>query len=268
MRRGFLQSFLAGWAPDPAAGHGKKRITRRRAAAAAAIVAALVVGAGYVLVADSDSSASANLFANGGFGTGDLRGWQTVPPYLPAVESSIVAKGSSYAARFQTPTNDAKASSPCMTSGEDCGILNVSTIYQNVNDFTPSRGTTFSLAVYPAFQYPSIFQVALEFGLSPSAAGQAGYSDVLVYYLALASPQQCSTYGNHLLSSRPQGTSAVTHCLSARQGGWTIFNRDMASDLPSEISTSELDGSLLTLSVSFAGASATDEVYVSSLYLG
>jgi hypothetical protein len=269
LRRVFLQRFRASSAPGPAVGPGKKRITRRRAAvAAAAIVAVLVVGAGYVLVADSGSSAGPNLFANGGFETGDLGGWQTVPPYLPTVGSSTVPNGSSYAARFQTPTNDANASSPCLTAGEDCGIMNISTIYQNIYNLTPSRGTTFSLAVYPAFQYPSVFQVALEFGLSPSAAGQAGYSYVLVYYLVLASPQQCSTYSAHLLNTLPQGTSAAAHCLSAPQGSWTLFNRDMASDLPSGIGPSELDGSMMTLSVSFAGANATDEVYVGSLYLG
>ena len=261
-----MQAFRASSAPGPAAVQAKKRVTRRRAAAIA-IIAVLMVGTAYVLVADSGPAARPNLFANGGFATGDLQGWQTVPPYLPTVESSMVPKGSSYAARFQTPTNDANASSPCMTVGEGCGILNVSTIYQNVNDLTLSGGAKFSLAVYPAFQYPSAFQVALEFGLS-SSAGQAGYSDVLVYYLVLASAQQCSTYSDHLLSSRPQGTSAVTHCLSAPQGGWTTFSRDMASDLPSGISPSELDGSMLTLSVSFAGATATDEAYVGSVYLG
>jgi hypothetical protein len=245
-----------------------KRITRRRAVAAVAIIAVLVVGTAYVLVADSGSSARPNLLANGGFEAGDLGGWQTVPPYLPAVESSIVAKGASYAARFQTPTNDANVSSPCLTVGEGCGLLNTSTIYQNVYNLTASGRTGFSFAVYPAFQYPSAFQVTLEFGLSPSASGQAGYSDVLVYYLVVASPQQCSSYGNDLLRSRPSGTSAATHCLSALQGSWTLFDRDVASDLPSGISPSELDGSMLTLSASFAGAGATDEVYVGSLYLG
>ena len=263
-----MQACRASSALGPAAGPVTKRITRRRAAVAAAIIVVLVVGAGYVLVADSGSFPRPNLFTNGDFGTGDLQGWQTVPPYLPTVESSIVAKGSSYAARFQTPTNDANASSPCMTVGEGCGILNVSTIYQNVNNLTLSEGATLSFALYPAFQYPSAFQVALEFGLSPSAAGQAGYSDVLVYYLVLVSPQQCSTYSGHLLSARPQGTSAAAHCLSAPQGVWTVFDRGMASDMPSGISPSELDGSMLTLSVSFAGANPTDEAYVGSLYLG
>jgi hypothetical protein len=269
LRRGFLRALRASPAPGPAAVvQGKRRITRPRAAAAIAIIAVLVVGAGYVLVTDSGSSARPNLFANGGFETGDLHGWQTVPPYLPTVESSIVPKGSSYAARFQTPTNDPNASSPCMTVGEGCGILNVSTIYQNVNNLTLPGGAAFSLALYPAFQYPSAFQVALEFGLSPSAAQQAGYSDVLVYYLVLVSPQQCSTYSDHLLNARPQGTSAAAHCLSAPQGTWTVFDRGLASDLPSGISPSELDGSMLTLSVSFAGANPTDEAYVGSVYLG
>jgi len=272
LNEGFLKTFRASSEPPPptpsAASPVQKGATRGRAVVAAVVIVILVIGGiAYVVVTDS-ATAPSNLFANGGFETGNLRGWQTVPPYLPAVESSIVAKGSSYAARFQTPTNDPRLSSPCLTVGVGCGILNTSTIYQNVYNLTASEGTRFSFAVYPAFQYPSAFQVTLEFGLSPSAVGQTGYSDILVYYLVLASPQQCSTYGSDLLSSRPPGTSAATHCLSTRQGSWTLFNGDIAPDLPSGISPSELDGSMLTLSVSFAGANATDEAYVGSLYLG
>ena len=268
-----MKSFLAGSEPPPtpsAASLLQKGVTRGRAVVAAVVIVVLAIGGiGYVVVTDSASPARPpSLFANGGFETGNLQGWQTVPPYLPTVESSIVAEGSSYAARFQTPTNDPQLSSPCLTVGVGCGLLNTSTIYQNVYNLTVSEGTGFSFAVYPAFQYPSAFQVALEFGLSPSAVGKTGYSDVLVYYLVLASPQQCSTYSNDLLKSRPLGTSAATHCLSTQQGGWTPFNRDIASDLPSGISPSELDGSMLTLSVSFAGANATDEAYVGSLYFG
>ena len=248
----------------------QKGVGRGRAVVAAVVIVVLAIGGiAYVVVTDSASAARPpNLFANGGFEAGNLQGWQTVPPYLPTVESSIVAKGSSYAARFQTPTNDPRLSSPCLTVGVGCSLLNTSTIYQNVYNLTVSEGTRFSFAVYPAFQYPSAFQVTLEFGLSPSAVGRTGYSDVLVYYLVLASPQQCSTYSSDLLGSRPSGTSASAHCLSAPQGSWTLFNGDMASDLPSGISPSELDGSMLTLSVSFAGANATDEVCVGSLYLG
>jgi len=267
---GFLKAFRASSEPPTpsAAGPVQEGVTRGRAAVAAVVIVVLVVGGiGYFVFTDS-AARPPDVLANGGFETGSLQGWQTVPPYLPTVESSIVAKGSSYAARFQTPTNDANVSSPCLTVGVGCSLLNTSTIYQNVYNLTVSESTGFSLAVYPAFQYPSAFQVALEFGLSPSAAGQTGYSDVLVYYLVLASPQQCSTYSSDLLRSRPLGTSASTHCLSAQQGGWTLFGRDMASDLPSGISPSQLDGSMLTLSVSFAGASATDEAYVGSLYLG
>jgi len=270
LKEGFLEAFRASSDPPTpsAASPVQKGGTRGRAVVAAVVIVVLAIGGiGYVLVTDS-ASAPSNLFANGGFETGNLQGWHTVPPYLPTVESSMVAKGSSYAARFQTPTNDANVSSPCLTVGVGCGLLNTSTIYQNLDNLTVSGGTRFSFAVYPAFQYPSAFQVALEFGLPPPAEGRAGYSDVFVYYLVLASPQQCSTYGNDLLKSRPQGTTAATHCLSTRQGSWTLFDRDMASDLPSGISPSELDGSMLTLSVSFAGANATDEVYIGSLYLG
>lgn len=270
LRKGLLHAFHASPAPPPASILAKKPFTRRWAViVAAVIIAALVVGgAAYVLVTDSGPSARPDLLVNGAFETGSLQGWQTVPPYVPAVESSNVARGSSYAARFQTPTNDANVSSPCLTVGVGCNLLNTSTIYQNLNNLTVSETTGFSLAVYPAFQFPSAFQVALEFGLTPSAAGQAGYTDVLVYYLVLASPQQCSTYSSHLIESRPPGTTAATHCLSAQQGVWTLFDRDLASDLPSGISASQLDGSMLTLSVSFAGASPTDEAYVGSLYLG
>lgn len=252
----------------PAASPVPKGANRSRAIVAVIIIVVLAIGGiGYVVLTGS-AARPPNLLANGGFETGSLQGWQTVPPYVPVVESSTVAKGSSYAARFQTPTNDANVSSPCLTVGTGCGLLNTSTIYQSVYNLTVSKSTGFSLAVYPAFQYPSAFQVALEFGLSPAAARQTGYGDVLVYYLVLASPQQCSTYSNDLLRSRPAGTSAATHCLSAQPGVWTPFDRDMASDLPSGISPSQLDGSMLTLSVSFAGAGATDEAYIGSLYLG
>ena len=217
LEEGFLQAFRASSALGPAVGHAKKRITRRRAVAAAIIIAVLVVGTGYILITDSGSSARPNLLANGGFEAGDLRGWQTVPPYLPTVESSIVAKGSSYAARFQTP-NDANVSSPCLTVGEGCGLLNTSTIYQNVYNLTGSGGTGFSFAVYPAFQYPSAFQLTLEFGLSPSAAARTGYSDVLVYYLVLASPQQCSSYSSDLLKV-PSIGDVRRHILPVRPAG-------------------------------------------------
>jgi hypothetical protein len=268
-----LKTFRASSEPPPtpsAASPVQKGVMRGRAVVAAFVIVVLAIGGiAYVVVTDSASAARPpNLFANGGFETGNLQGWQTVPPYLPIVESSIVAKGSTHAARFQTPTNDPSLSSPCLTVGVGCGVLNTSTIYQNVYNLTVSEGTRFSFAVYPAFAYPSAFQMALEFGLSPSAARQTGYSDVLVYYLVLASPQQCSTYSSDLLTSRPPGTSAAAQCLSTRQGSWTLFDRDIAPDLPSGISPSELDGSMLTLSVSFAGAGATDEVYVGSLYLG
>jgi hypothetical protein len=251
-------------APSPV----EKGVMRGRAVVAVFVIVVVAIGGiAYVVVTDS-AARPPNLFANGGFERGNLQGWQTVPPYLPTVESSIVAKGSSHAARFQTPTNDPRLSSPCLTVGVGCGVLNTSTIYQNVYNLTVSGGTRFSFAVYPAFQYPSAFQMALEFGLSPSAATRAGYSDVLVYYLVLASPQQCSTYSSDLLRTRPPATSAATQCLSAQQGSWTLFDRKIASDLPSGIIPSELDGSMMTLSVSFAGANATDEAYVGSLYLG
>jgi hypothetical protein len=272
LKEGFLKTFRASPEPPPpspsAASPIQKGGTRGRAVVAIVVILVLVIGGIAFVVTDLSAARPPNLFANGGFQTGNLQGWQTVPPYLPTVESSMVEKGSSHAARFQTPTNDPTLSSPCLTVGVGCGVLNTSTIYQNVYNLTVSQGTGFSFAVYPAFQFPSAFQMALEFGLSPAAATRTGYSNVLVYYLVLASPQQCSTYSSDLLRSRPPATSASTYCLSTPQGSWTPFKRDIASDLPSGISPSELDGSMLTLSVSFAGASGTDEVYVGSLYLG
>lgn len=267
-----MKAFRASSEPPPtpsAAGPVQNRVPRSRAVVAVVIIVVVLAigGIGYVVYTDS-AARSPNLLANGGFETGNLQGWQTVPPYVPTVESSTAARGSSFAARFQTPTNDANVSSPCLTVGVGCSLLNTSTIYQSVYNLTVSKSTVFSLAVYPAFRYPSAFQVALEFGLSPSAARQTGYSDVLVYYLVLASPQQCSTYSSDLLKSRPPEAAAATHCLSAQQGGWTLFGRDMASDLPPGVSPSQLDGSMLTLSVSFAGAGATDEAYVGTLYFG
>ena len=232
------------------------------------IVVLVVGGVTYVLLDGSTSSKSANLLANAGFETGDLRGWQTLPTYPPAIESTIVPGGASHAARFQTPTNDPAVSGPCLTSGSQCGLLNVSTIYQNINNFTLSQGAKFSLAVDPAFQYPSAFQVTLEFGLSPSAVSQTGHSDVFVYYLVLASSQQCTTYSGYLVRSSPSGTTAAVHCLTAPIGTWTSVSRQIGSDLPSGVTASELNGSQVTLSVSFAGASPTDQVYLGALYFG
>ncbi len=208
-----------------------------------------------------------NLLANGGFSAGNIQGWQSVPPYLPTVESSVVASGSSYAARFQTPTNNASVSGPCLTLGISCGLLNVSTIYQTINNLTVTGNTGFSFAAYPAFQYPSAFQVTLEFGLSPSAANRTGYGNVLVYYLVLASSQQCSTYSSDLLRRAPAGDAASAHCLSAPQGTWTSFSRGLVSDLPSRISAPDLARSTMTISVSFAGAGPNDKVYVDSINL-
>ncbi len=179
----------------------------------------------------------------------------------------MVESGSSYAARFQTPTNDAKVSSPCLTQGVGCGHLNASTIYQNVYNVTVSEDTKFSLAVNPMFQYPSALQVSLDFGLSPSAASRTNFTDVIVYYLVIASPQQCATYSQDLVNASEPSTSAAAYCLSAQQGTWTLLSRNVTTDLPSGIEPSDLRGSLLTVSVSFAGAGPTDTVYVDSLSL-
>jgi hypothetical protein len=259
----------------------------------AIILVALVIGAvGYVPVNDSSSSSittsapSANLLTNGGFETGNLQGWQSIPPYIPTVESAVVENGSSYAARFQTSTNEGNASSPCLIQGIGCGALNTSTIYQNVPDVSVSNGTMFSLAVDPIFQYPSGFQISLEFsGPAPpapssstavvstavvstatstvSTSTQGPSLDVIVFYLVLASSQQCSTYSRDLVDAKP-GAMVAVHCLSAPQGSWTLVTRDLATDLPAGVSPSDLTGSTLTLSISFAGADSGDTVYVDS----
>ncbi len=254
----------------PASAPPVQRGIRPRTAIIVAVVIIVLAVAGieYIFVTgEGPFFRPPNLLANGGFHSGDLQGWQSVPPYLPAVESSVVARGSSYAARFQTPTNNASVSGPCLTLGTRCGLLNVSTIYQTIGNLTVAGNSRFSLAVNPSFQYPSAFQVTLEFGLSPSAANRTGYSDVFVYYLVLASSQQCSTYSGYLLSSVPAGATAAAHCLSAPQGAWTSFSRGLVSDLPSGISRPDLARSTMTISVSFAGAGPTDEIYVDALYL-
>jgi hypothetical protein len=252
-------------------GPPRKKFTGGKRIIAVILVVVMVGGIiGYALTRGSASSPErpVNLLTNGGFETGNLQGWQTVPPHLPTVESSVVENGSSsYAARFQTPTNDAKVSSPCLIGGVGCGSLNASTIYQNVYNVTVSEDAKFSLAVYPMFQYPSAFQVALEFGLS-SATSRANSTDVIIYYLVLASPQQCVSYSQDLVNAVARATSAAAaHCLAARQGNWTLVSRDLATDLPSGIGPSDLRGSLLTVSISFAGAGSTDVVYVDSLFL-
>jgi hypothetical protein len=237
---------------------------RRLVLAAIVLVVVAAAGAGYAL---TRGPPPVNLLTDGGFSDGSLQGWQTVPPYLPAVESAVVAKGSAYAARFQTTTNDPAVAGPCLTRGTDCGVLNVSTIYQSVEDLTVSGGTRFSIAVYPMFQPPSAFQVTFEFGLSPSAVGRTGYTDVLLFYVVVATPQQCSSYGGYLVQSIPRGTTAASHCLPAPQGSWSSFSRGIAADLPSGITAADLEGSALTVSVSFAGAGPADEIYVDAMSL-
>jgi hypothetical protein len=253
--------------PRPSTRSARKGIARDWALPAAVLIIALEIG-GLAYVLTDSSSPRPDILLNGGFGTGTLQAWQSVPPYLPIIETSLVPRGSTHAARFQTPTNEPSVSGPCLEGGKDCSLLNVSTIYQTVNNATITAGTRFSMAVYPAFQSPSAFQVTLEFGLTQAEASRAGYSDVLVYYVVTANAQQCTNDTGYLVRTGISGTIGAAHCISAPQAAWTYVDRSVAADLPSGITASELDDSIITMSVSFSGASPTDQMCAGSLDLG
>jgi hypothetical protein len=236
--------------------------TRRRKLAIASVVLIVVVGVGLVLTsspAPSSKTEGGNLLTNGGFETGNMEGWKNGSLLVPDVESTIVDNGT-YAARFQTTGNGA-ALNQCTLHALECSLLNSSTISQDLSGLTISPNTTLSIALYPSFQAPSTFQVTLDFGLT----SQHGTSEVTIYYIYSASSEQCDTYSQLLVNGSQY---ARAFCSSAQQGEWTVTTRNISNDIPAAIRPSDLDGSSLTLSLSFAGGNSADATYVDSVYLG
>lgn len=232
---------------------------RRTRVVAAAVLIVVLVGIGYVLTNDLTSScktANGNLLANGGFETGDLRCWQNGGLLVPTVESTTVKDGT-YAARFET-TSNGDALSQCTLHALECSLLNSSTISQDVSGLSLSSNSTLSIALHPVFQYPSTFQMTLDFGLS----SRQNSSDVMIYYIFHGSPGQCETYSQLLVNG---SRYARAFCLSAQLGEWTVITRTISTDIPPAIRLSDLSGSSLTLSLSFAGGNSTDTAYVDSV---
>jgi hypothetical protein len=234
----------------------------RQSIAAAALIVVVLAGIGLVFtnsLASSSKTESGNHLTNGGFETGNLQGWQNVNLLLPSMESTVVKNGT-YAVRFET-TRNGIVLSQCTLHALECNLLNSSTISQDVSGFSISPSTQFSIALYPLFQYPSTFQVTLDFALS----SRQNSPDVTIYYIFHASSEQCDTYSQLLVNASQY---ARAFCLSAQQGEWTVITRSISNDIPSTLSPSDLSGSSLTLSLSFAGGNSTDTTYVDSVYLG
>jgi hypothetical protein len=238
-------------------------VRRTRAIVAAIIIVVVVVGgiglASTPSLAPSPRTEGGNLLINGGFETGDLQGWRNNSLLLPSVESAIVNNGT-HAARFET-TSNGNALSQCTLHALECALLNSSTISQDVSGVSISPNTTLSFALYPLFQYPSTFQVALDFGLSSLQNSK----EVTIYYIFYASSDQCDTYSRLLVNSSQY---ARAYCLSAQQGEWTVITRNLSNDIPSTLTPSDFRGSSLTISLSFAGGNSTDTAYVDSIFLG
>jgi hypothetical protein len=239
---------------------------RRLIAAAIVLTVVLLAAIGYAftnnLTSSSSSSSSigdGNLLANGGFESGNLQGWQTGNLLVPTVESTVV-NGSRYAASFVT-TGNGLALSQCTLHALECSLLNSSTISQAVSRFSLSPSSRLSVAVFPSFQSPSVFQIALDF--TPSS--QRGSQDVIIYYIFYASSEQCDAYSQLLVNATQH---ARAFCLPAQQGEWNAVNRNISNDIPSALSPSYLTGASLTLSLSFAGGNSNDTAYVDSIYLG
>jgi len=230
----------------------------RRIQLAVVLVVLLVVGVVLILVnAPAPGNQGGNLLENGGFQTGDLSGWQN-SDITPAVESGLV-DNATYAARFETTANGA-ALSQCTLHAQECATLNSSSISQSVSGLALSANTTLSLALYPSFKSPSIFQVTLSFTAPSQSSPEA-----TVYYVVAASPDQCDAYGK-LLTNSTQNSQAF--CLQEQQGQWNVIARKISADLPAAPGQSALSGSVLTVSLSFAGANSTDVAYVDSVFVG
>lgn len=230
---------------------------RTRAIATVLVIAVVAAAVAFALSSSpAPSTRKGSFLTNDGFETGDLSGWKTAGPLVPTVESTIVNNGT-YAARFETPGNG-NALDQCALQALGCSTVNSSTISQDVSGLAVSPNTTVSIALYPSFQSPAMFQMTLDF-----APATLGSPDVTIYYIFAASSQQCNTYSELVVNG--SGT-ARAFCLSAPQGGWTVFTRSVMGDLPTTLKPSDL-GSAMTLSLSFAGGNSTDAAYVDSMSL-
>jgi hypothetical protein len=222
-----------------------------------AIVAVVAVFGAALVLANLPSSSPedvGNLLSNGGFETGGTQGWQSSGT-VPVVQSDVAYNGG-FAARFQTPANGGTLTQ-CTVQAQQCGLLNSSSISQDVSSITLASNTTLSLAVYPSFQPPSIFQVTLSFVLPSQPSTEA-----TVYYIAAASSAQCDAYGRLLTNAT---LNSQAYCIAVKQGTWNPIARNLPDDLPASPGLSKLAGSTLTLSLSFAGGNSTDLVYADSI---
>ena len=233
---------------------------RRRTTITAAVFIVALVVVGLVLSNSSAPPATegGNLLTNGGFETGNLRGWETGGLLLPSVESTVVQNGT-YAVRFATTSND-DALSQCTLHALQCALLNSSTISQTVSSISISPDTQLSLALYPMFRSPSTFQMTLDFATS----SQQNSKEITIYYIFYASSEQCDAYSQLLVNGSQY---ARAFCLSAPHGEWSAITRSLSNDLPAAVSLSTLRGSALTISLSFAGGNSTDAAYVDSVSL-
>lgn len=214
-----------------------------------------------VATSSSTTPANVNLLPNGGFEAGNLSGWNVRNNYVPQVVSTGL-KNMTYAAEFQTPGNGQDLVQ-CTTLNLDCGKLNVSTIFDVLPLSSVSRRANFSFAVDPSFSYPSGLQITLSFVLKSNPDAQ----NATIFYLLYTDMQQCESYASILTSYNTYHTTIF--CLAVPQGQWTTVERSMARDLASSINNpSYLDGTTLTLSISFAGGNATDKMSLGSVFFG
>ena len=242
-------------ARSPGQGWGAYIMRPIQAIAILVVIAVVVTGAA-LFTGNLSSGSKGSLLTNGGFETGDLRGWRSGNLLVPTVESTVVDNGT-YATRFQT-TSNGDALAQCTQRALECSLLNSSTISQDLSGFTVSPNSTLSIALYPAFQPPSTFQMTLDF--APSSLGSPG---ITIYYIFSASSEQCDAYSQLLVNA---SNYARAFCLPVQQGGWTVVTRNVTSDIPSTLEPSDL-GSSLTLSLSFAGGEVNDTIYVDSVSL-